>query len=125
MKEVFEVHVEATFSAAHRLREYGTKCENLHGHNWTVVAVVRSPRLDGRGVCVDFRDLRTALADVLEELDHNDLNAIAYFKKNNPSAEHIARYIYGNLSKKIKAKGVKLARIKVAESRGCWAVYSR
>ena len=54
-----------------------------------------------------------------------DVYILAYFKKNNPSAEHIARYIYGDLSKKIKAKGVKLARIKVAESRGCWAVYSR
>ncbi len=46
MKETFEIEIEAHFAAAHRLRHYGTRCENIHGHNWKVVAVVRSEGLE-------------------------------------------------------------------------------
>jgi 6-pyruvoyltetrahydropterin/6-carboxytetrahydropterin synthase len=125
MEDLFEVQVEMTFSAAHRLREYGTKCENIHGHNWTVVAVVRSSKLNSKGVCIDFRELKQSLGEVLDRLDHHDLNELPVFRKQNPSAENIARYVYKELSKKINSRRIKLARIKVAESRGCWATYQK
>lgn len=125
MKEIFEVEVERHFSAAHRLREYGTKCENLHGHNWNVVAVVRGSRLNELGVCMDFRDLKNTLDEVLDELDHKDLNTIPPFDKLNPSAENIAKFVYGRLAAKLKRSGMKVTRVKVAESAGCWASYSR
>jgi 6-pyruvoyltetrahydropterin/6-carboxytetrahydropterin synthase len=125
MKEIFEIEVESQFSAAHRLREYGTKCENLHGHNWNVVAVVQGAGLDSRGVCIDFRDLKKALAKVLDELDHKDLNAVPPFDKINPSAENIARFVYKKLAPKVRRSRTRLARVKVAESAGCWAVYGR
>jgi 6-pyruvoyltetrahydropterin/6-carboxytetrahydropterin synthase len=125
MKETFEIEVESHFSAAHRLRGYGTKCENLHGHNWNVVAVVQSAALDSRGVCIDFRDLRKALGEVLDELDHTHLNAVPPFDRINPSAENISRFVYRKLAPKVKGKRTRLARVRVAESAGCWAVYSR
>ena len=37
---MFKIKVEATFSAAHNLRGYKGKCEELHGHNWKVELVV-------------------------------------------------------------------------------------
>jgi len=125
MKEIFEVEVERHFSAAHRLREYGTKCENLHGHNWNVAAVVRGSRLNRLGVCMDFRDLKKALDDVLDELDHKDLNAVPPFDRINPSAENIAKFVYEKLAAKLKPAGMKVARVSVAESMGCRASYSR
>lgn len=33
---MYELMVETTFSAAHQLRGYKGKCENLHGHTWRV-----------------------------------------------------------------------------------------
>jgi 6-pyruvoyltetrahydropterin/6-carboxytetrahydropterin synthase len=125
MKEIFEVEVERHFSAAHRLREYGTRCENVHGHNWNVVAVVRGSRLNRLGVCMDFRELKKALDEVLDDLDHRDLNTVPPFDKINPSAENIARFVYEKLAKKLRPARVKVARVKVAESAGCWASYSR
>ena len=125
MKQFFEIEVEQQFSAAHRLRGSGAKCENLHGHNWNVVAVVRGERLDRLGMVMDFKVLRQALLDVLEELDHRDLNALPAFEKVNPSAENIARFVYDRLARKIVARGVRLERIRVAESDGCWATYGR
>ena len=33
---MFELMVDTTFAAAHQLRGYKGKCEQLHGHNWKV-----------------------------------------------------------------------------------------
>ena len=38
---MYEVRVTADFAAAHFLRDYNGKCENLHGHNYKVYAHVR------------------------------------------------------------------------------------
>ena len=44
---MYEVMIEEEFSAAHALRGYRGKCENLHGHNWKVEVYVRGEQLDG------------------------------------------------------------------------------
>mgnify|MGYP006350140891 CR=1 FL=1 len=37
---MYELMVESKFAAAHQLRGYKGKCENLHGHNWRVTVAV-------------------------------------------------------------------------------------
>ncbi len=94
---MYKIKVELSFSAAHNLKGYRGKCEELHGHNWKVEAVVSSDRLDNVGLVMDFKYLKTELNKVLDKLDHKYLNDIAYFKKNNPTSENIARYIYDSV----------------------------
>lgn len=98
---MYSVKVEASFSAAHNLRGYKGRCEELHGHNWKVEAVAAKDKLDKTGMVLDFKYLKTKLNTVLEELDHKYLNNIPYFKKTNPTSENIAKYIYDNLKSKI------------------------
>src|SRR5436309_1565181 len=43
---MYEVMIEEEFSAAHALRGYRGKCENMHGHNWKVEVYVRGEQLD-------------------------------------------------------------------------------
>ena len=43
---MFEVTVEQTFAAAHALRNYKGKCENVHGHNFRVHVIIEGERLD-------------------------------------------------------------------------------
>jgi len=97
---MYEIEVSLDFSAAHRLRKYKGKCENLHGHNWKVDVAVSSEKLSAIGVVVDFKDVKRIVRNVLRELDHTDLNAVRYFKKVNPTSENIAKYIYEELKKK-------------------------
>ena len=89
----YEVRVEADFSAAHFLKDYNGKCENLHGHNYKVFAHVRGSRLNEGGMLLDFSKLKATLRKVCKELDHSNLNDNEYFEQN-PSAERIATYIY-------------------------------
>ena len=90
---MFEVRVTADFAAAHFLKDYNGKCENLHGHNYKVYAHVRGNKLNEGGMLLDFTKLKAALRSVCKKLDHTNLNDLDYFEQN-PSAERIAKYIY-------------------------------
>lgn len=120
---MYEVMVQAHFSAAHRLRDYEGKCENLHGHNWKVEAVVGSTRLNDIGMVIDFKDAKERLNQVIRDLDHTNLNELRYFKEVNPTSENIARYLYSMLSDLIKKEGLKVKRVLVWETDSSCASY--
>ncbi len=105
---MFEVRVETDFAAAHFLRDYHGKCENLHGHNYKVYAHVRGSQLDAGGMLLDFTQLKAALKTVIGKIDHTNLNDIDFFDQN-PSAERIALYIYQGLQEELKKAGVDLS----------------
>lgn len=90
---MFEVRVEADFAAAHFLKDYHGKCENLHGHNYKVYAHAHGNSLSEGGMLLDFGILKQALRTACKTLDHTNLNDMAYFAQN-PSAEKIAQYIF-------------------------------
>jgi 6-pyruvoyltetrahydropterin/6-carboxytetrahydropterin synthase len=116
---VYKIKVEADFSSAHNLRGYKGKCETLHGHNWKVEAVVAKDKLDKIGLVLDFKYLKNKLHKVLEKLDHKYLNKLPYFKKNNPTSENIAKYIYDSLKPQVPG----LDAVTVWESENCAATY--
>jgi 6-pyruvoyltetrahydropterin/6-carboxytetrahydropterin synthase len=118
----YRVKVWLYFSAAHRLRGYKGKCESLHGHNWKVEASIISDVLDRTGLVIDFKKAKAALKQVLRILDHAFINEIPYFKKNNPTSETVARYIFHNYKKKLKSPLV-LESVSVWEAPGSCATY--
>ena len=71
MSESFwRLAVRDEFSAGHALRCYHGKCERLHGHNFSVEAVVEGDTLQpGTEFLADFSLLKRDLKAVLEELD--------------------------------------------------------
>jgi len=121
---MFELIIEDSFSAAHRLKNYKGNCENLHGHNWKVQMVVESEKLDDIGLAIDFRDLKKVLNEVLRILDHKYLNDIEYFQKHNTSSEHIAKFIYTQVKERLKEfPSVRLKKIICWESEKSAAAY--
>ena len=64
---MYSIKVEASFSSAHNLRGYRGKCEELHGHNWKIEAVVSRGQLDKAGMVLDFKDLKMELNKILEK----------------------------------------------------------
>ncbi|MGD8718826.1 MAG: 6-carboxytetrahydropterin synthase [Candidatus Zixiibacteriota bacterium] len=112
----YEIEVEANFSAAHALRGYGGACERLHGHNFVVIATARAEGLDEVGIGLDFKVFRAALGEVLEDMDHQNLNDLPDFRERNATAENVAAFIYARLAPKIETNHVRLARVTVKES---------
>ena len=116
----FELIVRDEFSASHQLRGYEGACENLHGHNWKVEVAVRGENLNEIGILIDFKVLKKALREILEELDHQHLNSLPAFQEKNPSSENIAQYIYQRLKEKLAGQPVKIVRVTVCETeRSC------
>lgn len=105
---MFEVRVEADFAAAHFLRDYNGKCENLHGHNYKVYAHVRGSELNEGGMLLDFTKLKGALRTVCKSVDHTNLNDLPVFDQN-PSAERIAMFIYNGIIAELKKEGLDLS----------------
>lgn len=103
------------FSAAHRLTGSGGKCEELHGHNYKVEVIVEGDELK-EGILLDFRELKSALKEVLTKIDHRYLNDIDFFRENSSSSEHIALYIFRNLKGLLQGRGVELREVRVWES---------
>ncbi len=112
---MFEVRVTADFAAAHFLRDYNGKCENLHGHNYKVYAHVRGNKLNEGGMLIDFSKLKGALREVCKQLDHTNLNDMQVFDQN-PSAERIAMYIFDGIVSVLKNEGIDLTYQKDSDS---------
>jgi len=116
--------VRDQFAASHQLKNYGGKCESLHGHNFGVVVKVRGDKLDpGLGVVMDFADIKRELKAVLADLDHRHLNEIPEFKESNPSSENLARHIFRRLKPGIEKHGADLKSVTVSESDTSSATY--
>ncbi len=118
------IRIESHFSAAHNLRGYRGRCEKLHGHNWKVEVQIGSSRLNKLAMVCDFKEARKKLEKVLKGLDHSHLNNLAHFKKNNPTSEKIAEFIYNNLKKSFKTGGLILQQVTVWETERAQASFS-
>lgn len=98
--------------------------EPAHNHNWAVVAEVSSEALDDAGIIMDFCRLEEMIDEIVGEFDNVRLERIGYFRRNNPSAENVARYVYEKLEPQLP-DDVKLALVRVVEDRGCSAKFSK
>ena len=122
---MYHLRVESEFSAAHFLSHYNGKCENLHGHNYTVRLWVNGPDLNEGGMLIDFSMIKKTLREVLSTLDHSNLNDMEVFQ-NDPSAERIARYIFDKVREKLPLHepDLILEAVDVFENKDCMARYS-
>lgn len=107
---MYELTVESRFDSAHNLRGYEGACESLHGHTYRVQVVYAGEELNELGMLIDFKHLKEELAKIVGYLDHRYLNELEEFTIENPTAEHIARYIFKRM-RKSAGFGIKSATV--------------
>lgn len=120
---MYQVSVRQHFDAAHYLRNYQGKCEQLHGHRFEVVVALQTEELDEVGLAFDFSKLKKYMKDIVGKFDHICLNDIPPFDEINPSSENIAVIIYRELQSHFVETGVSISRIEVWESPESCATY--
>jgi len=120
---MYELKVVTRFAAAHRLTMVGTKCENLHGHNWKIEVILTGEDLDEAGVVMDFGDIKTHLRDIIGRLDHQYLNELPMFQGRQPSSERIAAHIAAELQQAIRHPAVRVSRVSAWESEDACATF--
>ena len=131
---MMEITREHVISAAHRLYEYGGRCERLHGHNYRILVTLTADRMNELGMVVDFVEVKRVLFGALEEAwDHRTLlfrddplsgqlsalltDGSVRVVPFNPTAENIARWVCDQIPTSFK--------VEVQESEGNMAVYEK
>ena len=122
---MFEITIKTHFSAAHSLRNYNGKCEELHGHNFNVHVTVSGEKLDDIGLLIDFKILKEKANRIISSFDHKYLNNLPEFKEINPSSENISRFIFNKIDNELKGDKVKVKKVAVWESDSSCAIYYR
>ncbi|NCD25252.1 MAG: 6-carboxytetrahydropterin synthase QueD [Deltaproteobacteria bacterium] len=120
----WRLRVCSDFSSSHQLRHYEGKCENMHGHNFSVEVDVVGDRLDPKlGLLMDFKELKRLLKIVTEELDHKHLNDLPAFADQNPSSELLAQYVFRRMRDLLTGHPVRLTQVMVSEKDSSRAYY--
>jgi 6-pyruvoyltetrahydropterin/6-carboxytetrahydropterin synthase len=132
---MFRVTREIDFCYGHRLLNYDGKCRHLHGHNGRAVIVLEAPKLDSRGMVLDFSDIKTVVSQWIDEtLDHRmilcrddpavpllkQLGEPLYLIDTNPTAENIAKLIF----EFTRQRGFPIVEAHLWETPRCYATYS-
>jgi 6-pyruvoyltetrahydropterin/6-carboxytetrahydropterin synthase len=120
---MYELSVKASFSAAHRVVGHLGGCANLHGHNWEVEVLLRGTELDETGFLVDFKDVKKALREIMESMDHADLNTLEAFRIANPTSENLAAHLFREASSRLNGTRYRVSGVRVAESPGTSCLY--
>lgn len=118
---MYRVSVKRHFDAAHGLRGYHGKCENMHGHRWEIVISISGRELDKDGMACDFNLLKRALDGVLERYDHHNLNEVPPYDALNPSSENIARIVYKEMC--IALPDYHFEQVEAWESPDAWVTF--
>jgi 6-pyruvoyltetrahydropterin/6-carboxytetrahydropterin synthase len=106
------------FNAAHRIFnpawddkknfEVFGKCSNphYHGHNYELIVKVVGEPDPETGYVMDMKKMSVIVKEeIMERFDHKNLNLdTEEFRNLNPTAENIAKVIYGLLRKRIDPK---------------------
>ncbi|MDO5639310.1 MAG: 6-carboxytetrahydropterin synthase QueD [Neisseria sp.] len=83
-----------TFDSSHMLDGHDGKCQNLHGHTYTLEVTVSGSLIDGGakdGMVMDFTDLKAAVKrSIIEPFDHAFI-----YHANNERERQIAALLEG------------------------------
>jgi 6-pyruvoyltetrahydropterin/6-carboxytetrahydropterin synthase len=122
------------FCYGHRLLDYEGPCARLHGHNGRLEIDLRSGALDASGMVCDFLRVKEVVRRMIDErLDHkmilheNDpvlsslkkLGEPYFVLKENPTAENLARMIFGW----IREAGFPVSAVRLWESHASCAEF--
>lgn len=139
------------WDAGHRVLHHEGKCRHLHGHRYVAEITVSAPALDDLGRVIDFGVLKTEIGEWIDRRwDHNMLlhsddpllhtgltedeqscNSTHLvgrdpyvFYEENPTAENIAKVLYGVAVDRMAPYGIYVHNVRIWETPNCYADYS-
>ncbi len=85
------------FEAAHHLPTFPAahKCRRLHGHSFRFDVIVEGDVEESKGFLIDYGDIKSAVAPIVDQLDHYYLNEIAGLE--NPTAENLSKWLWDKI----------------------------
>lgn len=135
----------------HMLTKHPDKCRFPHGHSRKVEFIVEADDLDQNEMVCDFKIVKEAMKDLLDQYDHamcmntddpkyEDFKSaygdrVIGFTKADPTTEVIAKTIYDHFTNRLKEyaarptlryplrTSLRVIRVRVWETTSCWAEF--
>ncbi|MCP8310139.1 MAG: 6-carboxytetrahydropterin synthase [Candidatus Methylarchaceae archaeon HK01M] len=99
---------------AHSLKDH-SKCEPMHGHTAKILIEIEGELKSGKtyqeNMIMDFEDMKVICKEILEKLDHRNLNELFEFS----TSENITKWIFDELSKRLP-----VCKVSFYEGKGKW-----
>ena len=122
---MFEVGVESTFQATHRLVGDFGPASQPHAHDYRVRVAVTGGSLRADGTLCDIAWLQVLVDEAVRSLDSNYLNENEPFVSRNPTAENVALHLFEALARDVRgAGGLATLSVEVWESDAAYARYT-
>ncbi|MBF0785161.1 6-carboxytetrahydropterin synthase QueD [Muribacter muris] len=140
---MFKIAKEFSFDMAHMLDGHDGKCQNLHGHTYTLQVEIRGGlHTEGakRGMVMDYSDLKSIVkTEILDKMDHAfiydttsekeckvaqllaELNSKTFGIPARTTAEQMAKHIFDTLSD----VGLPVSLIRLWETPTSYCEYQR
>lgn len=138
------------FCAGHRVMEHGSKCRNMHGHNYVAFIHARAEQLDRLGMVIDFGVLKAVVGEWIdanwdhgfiyyardiaveralakfERMENDTSTGVAFGQKafaleSNPTAENMASFLLCKANELLAGHGVEVFKIDLWETENCYA----
>ena len=131
---MFKVAKMIYFNYGHRLLGDQGKCSHLHGHSARVEIEMTSPKLNSKGMVVDFFDIKRTIGEwINRQLDHKMIlwskdplakllkkaGEPVVLVKENPTAEMLARWIF----REARRMKLPVSRVTLWENQDSCAVF--
>lgn len=116
---MYTISKEFSFSASHKLNHLPSNhpCHNLHGHNYIVIVILQSEKLDENFFVRDYRELSILKKFIDDNWDHKHLNDEVDFPT---TVENLTKYLFDFCKKHWK----ETVAVKISETPKTLAVYS-
>ena len=114
---IFDVRVETSFRARHRVGPAGERVAE-HEHDWRVVVQASSAELDRLSLVVDFRKLSGQTEELLDGLRGTALEEHAELGMQPATAEEVARWLLRALVRKNRGETYSITAVEVGCDRG-------
>ncbi len=131
------------FDSGHRVALHQSKCRNPHGHRYVAEIECSAETLDKMGFVIDFGVVKQIVGEWIDERwDHTTLYEASdtfmktvagqaeaeglkpfYEMSNSPTAENIARELYGVAQMLLSKHPITVERVTIWETPNCRATY--
>lgn len=137
---MYKVEKRFTLPIGHRLSKHSGLCQNIHGHNLTILVGVKSEKLNLNDMVIDFSDLKKLVNNVLKEWDHTLLLNVDDYKLKgliesytriqdfpfDPTAESLAAVLFARLRVRLEESfNVELEYVTIYENENSKATYCK
>ncbi|GAB4501784.1 MAG: 6-carboxytetrahydropterin synthase [Anaerolineales bacterium] len=121
---MYTLAVKRNFIAHHYLIGGDWGAENFpNSHHYALELRLHGGSLDQHGYLVDIVEVEKTLDEIVAYYKGKMLNDLPEFSGLNPSLEHFARILAGQLNEKIRAANLSALTVRVWENEIAWVEY--